>query len=77
MYWSIPFSRVLIEISGIPKVLIELPITKASEFSIEVSAKIKYQEEHREIQSHDGKIPTWKNKVRFFWIIAYFIKETS
>jgi len=77
MYRSIPFSGVLIEISGVPKVLIELPITKTSELSVEICAKIEYQKEHREIQCHNGKIPAWKNKMRFFRIIADFIKETS
>jgi len=60
---SIPFSGILIEISSIPKVLIELPITKTSELSVEICAKIKYQKEHREIQCHNGKIPAWKNKM--------------
>ena len=60
---SIPFSGELIKISCIPKVLIELPITETSELSIEVCAKIKYQEEHREIQCHYWKIPTWKYEI--------------
>ena len=63
VYWPIPFPGVLIKISGIPKILIELSITETSEFSIKIRAKIENQEEHRKIQSHNWKIPAWKNKL--------------
>jgi hypothetical protein len=43
---SVPFSSKFIEVSCIPKVLIELPIAKTSELRVEIGAKIENQEEH-------------------------------
>jgi hypothetical protein len=38
---AIPFSGIFIEIGGVPKVLIELAICKASELSIKVEDEVE------------------------------------
>lgn len=74
MHWSVPFPGIFIKICRIPKILIELPISETSQLCIEVGAKVKYQEEHREIQRHNWQIPTWKNEICSHGIVADVIK---
>ncbi len=44
MHYSIPLSIVLIEVGGIPKVLIELSISKSGQLSIEIRGEIESDE---------------------------------
>ncbi len=61
MHWAIPFSRIFIEVCGVPEILVKLPVSEACQICVEIENKIEYQEEHREIQRHYWNVPTWEH----------------
>jgi len=58
MHWAIPLPRILIESRRIPKVLVKLPIREPGQLRIEVQDEVEDEKKHREVQGHDGDVPS-------------------
>lgn len=56
MNQSVPFPCILVEIWGVPEVLVELSVCKARNVSVEVRDELKHHEEAAEVDQQNGQV---------------------